>query len=142
MHDQNDARGAVILLARAARGYIQNPAEETDREIALNNVYRLLESYRAHPFFGADLDIQPFPFDSTDGLTLVPPAERNVGDVRDAVRSALQGTFGDLSAEVAIDLIEAVLRNLAYPTQHPLPQLNDRERVGNFFHQLLETLQK
>ena len=142
MYDQNDARGAARLLARAAAHYIADPGGDGDREVALNNVYRLLESYRATPFFGADLDVEPLPAEGggTEALTLVPPFERNIGEVRDALKDALEGTFANQQPEEALDFITAVLRSVAYPQPGQAPNVHDREQVEAFFRRFLEEL--
>jgi hypothetical protein len=140
VHEQNDARGAVRLLATAARDFIGSVRTDLDKELALNNVYRLLEAYRAHAFFGLEAPAVQSPGDTPETLTLLPPVERHVQDVRDALDHALSSTFGDNSTEKGLECIESVLRAIAYPEEHKQPSGDDKQRAALFFEELIKNL--
>jgi hypothetical protein len=139
-HEQNDARGAVRLLAVAAKDFIGDEPVALDREVALNNVYRLLEAYKAQAFFGLEAPAAQIPGDTAETLTLLPPTERHVQDVRDALDHALSATFGQQSAEQALGMVEKVLRAVAYPKEHEQPSGEDRRKAKRFFEELIGNL--
>jgi hypothetical protein len=140
VHEQNDARGAVWLLAKAAKDFIGNAPVALDREIALNNVYRLLEAYKAYAFFGLEAPAAQYPADTPETLTLLPPVERHVQDVRDALEYALSATFGEQPLEQSLELVENVLRAVAYPNDHQEPSREDRRKAKQFFEELIVNL--
>jgi hypothetical protein len=140
VHEQNDARGAVWLLATAAKDFIGNAPVALDKEVALNNVYRLLEAYKAHAFFGLEAPAVQFPADTAETLTLLPPVERHVQDVRDALDYALSVTFGEQPTEQSVDFVENVLRAVAYPQEHAQPSGEDRGKAKRFFEELIGSL--
>jgi hypothetical protein len=45
-YTRGDARGTAHLLAAMALGCLNDPEAARDQEVALNNVYRLLEAFR------------------------------------------------------------------------------------------------
>jgi hypothetical protein len=140
VHEQNDARGAVLLLATAAKDFIGNVPVPLDREVALNNVYRLLEAYKSYAFFGLETPAVQSPGDTPETLTLLPPVERHVQDVRDALDRALSATFGEQPVEQALELVESVLRAVAYPEEHAQPSGEDRGKAKRFFEELVGNL--
>jgi hypothetical protein len=79
-------------------------------EVALNNVYRLLQAFRNDAFFGLELDAFPRSQGPAANLTLRPPVERNVRDVRNAIDQAISTAFPGRSRDQAIDAVEGVLR--------------------------------
>jgi hypothetical protein len=140
-HSRNDARGAARLLAIAARDSIANPAVAHDREVALNNVYRLLEAFRANAFFDADLSARQSQQGTADTLTLLPPVQRNQGYVRDALDRAIGSAFAGESRDHAIEIVENVLRAVTYPNEFRMPSRVDQRRAAYFFDELLRNLQ-
>src|SRR5882672_6494726 len=118
VHEQNDARGTVRLLAAAAKNFIGDAPEPLNKEVALNNVYRLLEAYRTNAFFGLEAPAVQFPRDTAETLSLLPPVERHMQDVRDALDHALNAAFAGQSTAQGLDLVENVLRAIAYPQEH------------------------
>jgi hypothetical protein len=137
-HERSDARGAARLLAHMALECIDNPKAAVNQEVALNNVYRLLESYRSNAFFGIDAPRQPFRRFS-DKLALTPPRERHVRDVREAIERARLEVFSDQPKDQAIESVERVLRALAYPQKERF-SADDKKRASRFFKALLEWL--
>ena len=86
---KNDARGTARLLARAASDSIRNPRPApATREVLLNNVFRLLEAYRATAFFGSEPSPRPYSARVTEAISLLPRAERHVRDVKVAMEKA------------------------------------------------------
>jgi hypothetical protein len=139
-HGQSDARGTARLLANMALSSISNPRTSESQEVALNNMYRLLQSFRTDRFFG-----QEAPTGSrqtaTEKLTLRPPEEQNVRQVKEALQRATEVAFAGQSKDAAIEAVEKVLRWIAYPAKVPqAPSESDRSRTAAFFKELVERL--
>lgn len=137
--DQNDARGTVRLLATAAKDFLGDSAIALDRDVTLNNVYRLLEAYRTHPFFGLEVPLKSTD-DTPEALTLMPPPERHVDDVHDALQDALGASFKNSTPHESLDLIERVLKALAGVKDAGQPSNEDREKTRDFFDKLINSL--
>jgi hypothetical protein len=142
-HERSDARGAARLLASMALECIDNPKVASDQEVALNNVYRLLESYRSDAFFGREPLTQQRSQGNAEKLTLIPPMERHVREVREALERARVAAFSGQSKDKAIASIEKVLRAMAYPKVKNKPKLSmsDRKQAALFFKTFIEQLQ-
>jgi hypothetical protein len=140
-HSRNDARGSARLLATAARDALANPGVARDREVALNNVYRLLEAFRAETLLDIDLSARQNPQDAAEALSLMPPVQRNQGYVRDALERAMGSAFANESRDRAIETVENVLRAAAYPNEFQVPSLDAQARTVRFFDELLRNLQ-
>jgi hypothetical protein len=139
-HGLNDARGAARLLAKAAQDCISNPTTAPEREVALNNVFRLLETFRANQFFGLERPMQ-YPRRSTAKLSLLPPAERHVKEVRDVLEQAITVAFADVPKDRAIDAIEKVLRAVTYPeSPFPKPSEKEKSQAACFFQSVAQRL--
>lgn len=138
-HGRSDARGTARLLATMALASIDNQKRGASQEVALNNMYRLLQSFRTDVFFG-----QEIPHNSreiaAERLTLRPPEEQNVRQVRDALEQATRIAFNDQSKDKAIEVIERVLRSIAYPKKASQPSAADRTQTATFFRELVERL--
>lgn len=139
-NEENDARGTARLLALVARDCIGDPGVAAAHEVALNNVFRLLEAYRANPFFGLEPRVKPFPPRGAAAISLLPRAERRVKDVRVALERAVTAVFPGQSKEDAIRALENVLRGITYPEQAGQPSANDRAKAGSFFDRLVAEL--
>ena len=138
--ERNDARGAARLLAMAARDCLQRPATVPDRLVVLNNVYRLLEAYRVNTFFGFEPPTERDRRHAGGSLTLMPPIERHVREVRDALEQATEETFAGQPKNKAIEMLEDVLRGLAYPENNVPPSEEDRTKAADFFETVLRRL--
>lgn len=138
--ERNDARGAAFLLASTARDCIDNPKIASDSEVALNNVYRLLEAFRVNAFFGLEPPVKQDSQDVTEMLTLLPPAEQHVKEVRDALEEAKKAIYKDQSKEDAVEAIEDVLRWIAYPEDFEKPSKKNKIKASHFFEQVLQHL--
>jgi hypothetical protein len=139
-HGRNDARGIARLLANMALASIDSPKRGEPQEVALNNMYRLLQSFRKDAFFGQEILGEARPQSATEKLTLRPQAERNVREVRDALEQATRVAFEGRSKDEAIETVESVLRSIAYPKLDNRPSPDDRQRAILFFRALVEHL--
>ena len=140
-NEQNDARGTARLLARAVSQYIKNPHIGADHRTALNNAFRLLEAYRTNAFFGYEPPLQENSQETTEALTLLPPIERHVSDVRTALEKAISEVFADAPEEQAIDTIENVLRAIVNPKKFRSPSPELRMKTATVFERLCQQLQ-
>ena len=138
-HGRSDARGTARLLANMALASIDNPRRGEPQEVALNNMYRLLQSFRKDAFFGQESSGER-PQNPTEKLTLRPPVERNVREVREALEQATRVAFEGRSKDEALEAVENVLRSVAYPRVSDPPSADDRQRVISFFRALVERL--
>lgn len=138
-HGRSDARGTARLLAHMALELIDNPKKGTSREVALNNMFRLLQSFRSDVFFGQEPPVNSREA-AADKLTLRPPEEQNVQFVKEALEHATARAFSEQSKDEAIETIERVLRWLAYPKKASQPSEPDRLRTSAFFRELIERL--
>jgi hypothetical protein len=139
-HEQNDARGTARLLALAARDSIRDPSSATEHEVALNNLYRLLEAYRVSAFFGMEPRARQFPPRVTEAISLLPRSKRRVRDVRVALEQAQAAVFMGQSKDDAVRLLEKVLRGITYPAQFDHPSEDDRSKADIFFNKVVEHL--
>lgn len=137
---RNDARGAARLLAVVAKDCIRDPAIASEREVPLNNVYRLLEAFRANAFFGAQQPPRPQHQGTAKSLTLMRPVERNVEEVRSALENAMHNSFAGRPKDEAIKIIEDVLRAITYPENFGEPSADNRKNTAHFFDCLLDNL--
>jgi hypothetical protein len=136
---QHDARIAARLLAHTAVDCILNPSIATDRTIALNNVYRLLETFKVNPFFGLE-DSAAIDLQEEESLSLGQPIEKHVKEVGDAITAAIGVTFDGFTKPQAIDEVEKVLKGIAYPQSYSAPSDNERSRAQQFFEQIMDYL--
>jgi hypothetical protein len=137
---RSDARGAARLLASLALNCIDNPKVARDQQVALNNVYRLLESYRGNVFFGLEPPREQPKQSASQKLTLRTPIERHVKEVRDALEEARRIVFAEDTKDVAIETIEKVLRSVAYPKKQATFSAADRQKATAFFKEVVERL--
>jgi hypothetical protein len=105
--ESSDARRAARLLARATENFLIQPSASHDQEVALNNMYRLLERFRTNLFFGKEPPSSPR---EAGRLTLMPPTERYVKEVSLALQRAVQSVFEDKERDSAVQFVEDYLR--------------------------------
>jgi hypothetical protein len=139
-HGRSDARGTAQLLASMALDCITNPELAGEQEIALNNVYRLLESYRTNPSFGMEVPPQQAVQNAAQRLGLRRPVERHVREVREALEYARTSAFGEIAKDDALQTVETVLRSVAYP-RVAYASKEDQTRTTRFFEALVKRLQ-
>lgn len=134
---RNDARAAAWLLASEARDCLDNPAIAPAHSTLLNNVYRLIESYRVNMFFGFERTSSYQP--SQETISSAPPLEQHVADVRDALDRALEIAFTGQPKEAAVDVIEKVLKGVLYPEPNA-PSDAEKTKVRLFFSEMVQHL--
>lgn len=140
-HGRSDARSTARLLAGAALKCIDYPAGAHAYEVPLNNVYRLLESFRRNTLFGLEPPSERRPSYARGKLTLRPPSPQHVREVREALERAKDAAFADQPRDEAIRTVENVLRLLAYPPKHaPGPTQADLQRAAVFFKEFGKSL--
>lgn len=140
-HGRNDARSAAWLLANAASDCLSNPETAAEQEVALNNVYWLLEAFRSNVFFGLQPKIRQQRKGTAETITLMRPVERYVDEVRDALEKSIDASFENQPKDEAIQKIENVLRAVTYPQKFEEPSYDDKMKTVRFFEVLLEELQ-
>jgi hypothetical protein len=138
-HGQNDARIAAHLLATTAVECLRDPRVGPESEVALNNIYRLLEAFRLNPFFGTESPTRRNPH-AAETLTFVQPMVRHVREVKHALDGALSAAFAGQSREQAIEEVEGVLRAVAYPQRYIRPSPQQVGRATQFFEEFLSRL--
>ena len=138
-HGQNDARIAAHLLATTAVECLRDPKVGPNWEVALNNIYRLLEAFRRNPFFGSESPTRKNPH-GAETLTFVQPMERHVREVKQALDGAISVAFAGQSKEQAIEEVETVLRAVAYPQKYAEPSAQQVGRATQFFEEFLSRL--
>jgi hypothetical protein len=138
-HGQSDARGTARLLANMALSSISHPESSESQEVALNNMYRLLQSFRTDRFFGHEAPASRQT--PTEKLTLRPPEEQNVRQVKEALQQATEIAFTGESKDAALEAIERVLLWIVYPAKvSQAPSESDRSRTATFFRELVARL--
>jgi hypothetical protein len=116
---------------------LNDPNGAPTQEVALNNVFRLLESFRKNAFFGLEAPVGRRAPSPARKLTLRPPTEQHVRQVREALEHATTAAFADQSKDHAIEVVENVLRAIAYPARKNLvrPSKADLQRTAMFFRE-------
>ena len=137
-YEYNDARESARLLASRTLDGLRDRALAPRFENAINNMYRLLQGFRSHRFYGYAERVQP----ESDGChsASVRPSDRNVGDIKHALAEAFRDAFGDEEPGAAIDEMKVVLRLVAYPKDGAEPDEADLARTERFFEVLLDNL--
>src|SRR5690242_3199736 len=138
-HSRSDARGAARLLAHMALESLSSPRLGEREEVALNNMYRLMLSVRSDIFSGREAAATASSA-SWEKLTLRTPMERNVAEVKRALDSATTVAFGELAKKDAIQVVEGVLRWIAYPRTANRPNTDDVNRTELFLRELVNQL--
>lgn len=139
-HSRSDARGTARLLAHMALASIDHPKLGELEEVALNNMFRLLQSFRKDAFFGQEMPSRSSPQSVAERLTLRPPMERNVREVKEALAQAASIAFQGQPRDQAIEVVEQVLRWIAYPKRNAAPSGDDRSRTVRFFREFVDRL--
>lgn len=133
--EQNDARGSAWLLAHMAKDFLEHPQPVASGAPVVSNMQRLLEAYRAHGFYG--FDYRPRADTQAEAFSLLPPAERRVRDVKEALDTAFAAAYGsnkDASLKVTGVLNSMAKADLeAYSNQ-------DRQKVIEFLEKFIDAL--
>jgi hypothetical protein len=137
-YEQNDARDAARLLAtRTLEGLSRrDPAPFLGN--AIDNMYRLLQLYRSHGFYGYVEEVRS---DDEGSMTsLLTSSDRNVGDLKHALDETFASAFPGEDPGTAIDSMKSVLRMAAYPVADESPDPTEVTRAEHFFTVLLDKL--
>jgi hypothetical protein len=137
-YEQSDARDAARLLAtRTLEGLrCRDPAGSLGN--AIDNMYRLLQGYRSHGFFGY---VEQARSEEEGSMTsLLTSSDRNVSDLKRALDDTFKSVFQDLDPGTAIDGMKRVMRIAAYPEAGESPDPAEVARAERFFSVLLDNL--
>lgn len=137
-HDENDARGSARVLASTVRRCIESTEGARKHLSSLNNLYRMLEDYRSHGFIS--YGYEPPATRGPEALTLLPPTDRHVLDLRVALDRALAEAYRGTNKEAALDSVESVLKSIAYPDSSSIVAEDDRRRVSEFLGAFIDQL--
>jgi hypothetical protein len=137
-HDENDARGSARVLASTVRKCIDDAGGRRRPLSFLNNLYMMLEDYRSHGFVG--FAYEPSSARGPEALTLLPPTERHVQDLRFALDRALEEAYRGTEKDVALDRVESVLKSVAYPDDNKTADEADRRTVSEFLRVFIDNL--
>lgn len=103
-YEQNDARDSARLLASMTLEGLDHPDRGPELKNAINNMYRLLNGYRSHGFYGCvDHDASDEQFNA-----LQASSDRNVGDLREAFEHTFSDVFNGAEPGEAIDAMKGV----------------------------------
>jgi len=137
-YEQNDARDAARLLATRTLEGLRGPVPARSLANAINNMYRLLQGYRSHGFYG--YVEQARSEDEGSMTSLLTSSDRNVGDLKHALDETFESVFHDEDPGAAIDRMKDVLRLAAYPVAGESPDPAEVARADRFFSALLDNL--
>lgn len=135
-YEQNDARDAARMLAHRTLAGIR--AEDNAAGNAIENMYRLLQGYRSHGFYGYG---EKAPSDDEASLSLMMSTDRNVGELKLALDHAFVVVFDDADRGAAIDRMKQVFLSSAYPEEGARAEPADREQTEQFLKALLDSLE-
>lgn len=134
-YEQNDARDTARLLAAMTLEGLRRDRQDALVGNAINNMYRLLQGYRAHAFYGY-VDEQRSE-DEASMTSLLTSTDRNVGDLKHALDTAFGSVFEGRDPSQAIEEMKLVLRMTAYPREGETPDQTEVARAETFFATLL-----
>jgi len=133
--DRSDARASARVLASTAKRCIDGELEARTHRVALKNLFRLLNAYRAHGFAGYAYEARSPR--GPEALTLMPTMDRHVLDLSVALDAALAETYGDQSREDAIGQIDLVIQSIARSDE---PEADARARTSRFLDVFIDRL--
>jgi len=137
----SDERASVAVLSHVAIKCLSEPVVAEEDAIALNNAYRLLETFRVDPFFGNELPITGASEYPLGALKNKPTFRRHAGDVENALKTAVETAFQGASKEDAIEAVKSSLRALAYPAKFGELRQDQRTKCIEFFRVVANKLQ-
>jgi hypothetical protein len=137
-YEHNDARDSARMLASRTLEGLRHLEKAPEHENAINNMYRLLQGFRSHRFYGYVEPVRP---EGEQTLSSMQGSfDRNVGDLKAALEKAFRQAFDGREPGAAIDDIKVVLRAVAYPEPGLSPDPNEVLRTAEFFEVLLDNL--
>lgn len=116
VYEQNDALNSARQLAVTTLDELQG-REDVD-ETVMVNMYRLIDGYRSHEFYGLE-DDDDGSGDDFRGASMLHSGERRLKEVRVALERTLS-TLGEKDA--VLDQVEVALRAAAYPQETKVDQ--------------------
>lgn len=127
-----------MLASRTLEG-LRDYERGPEHENAINNMYRLLQGFRSHRFYGY---VEPvLPEGEATLSSMHGSSDRNVGDLKSALEVAFSKAFAGKEAGAAIDDIKMVLRAVAYPEPGSNLHPGEVRRTTEFFEVLLHNLE-
>jgi hypothetical protein len=138
VHEQNDARGSARVLANTAKRCINREIQPEEHRVVLNSLYRLLKAYRTHRFTA--YEYEPRSQRGSEALTLMPPMDRHVLDLRAALSRAFSEAYNGETEENAFDLIESVIKSIASRDLDRPSQDSERQRASAFLDAFINNL--
>ena len=136
-YEQNDARDSARLLACRTLEGLQHRDRAPLLGNAMNNMYRLLQGYRSHEFYGY---AEPRLENEGSLSSMLTSSDRNVGDLSHALDRTFKSVFGDKDPVTALSCMKVVLRSVAYPEDGATPDPDELERAERFFTVFLSNL--
>ncbi len=132
-YQQNDARDSARLLASMTLEGLNNPKRGQELGHAINNMYRLLNGYRSHSFYGyVDHEVREDQFSS-----LLANSDRHIGELRAAFDHSFTLVFDGKEPSEAIDAMKSVLQGVVRDQEvDPVPL----GKTKDFFVQFLSCL--
>jgi hypothetical protein len=138
-YEQNDARDAARLLATMTLEGLRDDRHDALVGNAINNMYRLLQGYRAHGFYGYVEEQRSE--EDTSMTSLLTSSDRNVGDLKHALDATFGSVFEGQDPGQAIEDMKVVLRMTAYPREGETPDTAEVARAETFFSTLVDKLE-
>ena len=139
-YEQNDARDAARLLATMTLEGLRSGQHGPTVGNAINNMYRLLQGYRSHGFYGF-VEAPHTDEEASQTSSLLTSVDRNVVDLKHALDETFDSVFKDQDPGLAIDSMKVVLRIAAYPQEGETPDPEEVSRAESFFRTFLDKLQ-
>ncbi len=133
--DRSDARASARVLAKTAKRCIDGELEPKTHMVTLNNLFRLLNAYRAHGFAGYKYEVRSPR--GPEALTLMPAVNRHVVDLGGALDRAIADTYDDMSRDEAIEQIDLVIQRVAQSLE---PDVGARELTSKFLGAFINRL--
>lgn len=137
-YEQNDARDAARSLASITLEGLRDNRHDDFVGNAIDNMYRLLQGYRTHGFYGY-VDEQPAE-DEGSLDSLLTSADRNVGQLKLALDTTFEAIFTGQDCGRAIDEMKNVMLVAAYPEDGGEIDEQKAEQAKRFFAALVENL--
>lgn len=138
-YEQNDARDAARMLATVTLEGLRHDRRGRSVGNAINNMYRLLQGYRSHGFYGYVDDVRA---DDEASLTsLLTSSDRNVGELKHALDATFESVFKNEDRGEAIEGMKVVLRMAAFPREGDQPDPAGIAQAEIFFSTFLHNLE-
>ena len=138
-YEQNDARDAARVLATMTLEGLRHDRQGESVGNAINNMYRLLQGYRSHGFYGYVDHARAE--DEASMTSMTTSSDRNVGELKHALDATFESVFKGEDRGSVIDGMKLVLRMAAYPKDGDQPDPTQQERAETFFSTFLDNLE-